>query len=90
MFVGKYPDDDVIKPTADISNTLKLTTSITPEPGVKIDANVKLSSNLYNSKLNKNELDKMAPDGSMSITVNTSSYLASIYAGKSDSSIVLY
>lgn len=82
MFVGTDPDDDVIKPTADISNTLKLTTSITPEPGVKIDANVKLSSNLYNSKLNKNELDKMAPDGSMSITVNTSSYLASIYAGK--------
>mgnify|MGYP000755141696 CR=1 FL=1 len=81
MFVGTDPDDDVIKPTADIANTLKLTTSITPEPGVKIDANVKLSSDLYNFKGNKTP-DKMAPDGSMAITVNTSSYLASIYAGK--------
>lgn len=86
MFVGNKSGDKV-SPKADISNVLSLTSTISPEPGAMAKINLKLVSNLYKytkkDTVNKYDgnINTLSLDGTMSLDIKTSSYLANIYGG---------
>ena len=90
MFVGTKSGDKVSR-KADIKNVLSLTSTISPEPGAEAKIKLELVSNLY--KYTKDDytdednpyygdkINTLSLDGTMSLDIKTSSYLANIYGG---------
>lgn len=90
MFVGTKSGDKVSR-KADIKNVLSLTSTISPEPGAESKIKLELVSNLY--KYTKDDhtdednpyygdkINTLSLDGTMSLDIKTSSYLANIYGG---------
>ena len=89
MFVGNKNGDKVSR-KADVKNVLSLTSTISPEPGAVAKIKLELVSNLYkytktdetnpNSKYD-GKINTLSLDGTMSLDIKTSSYLANIYGG---------
>jgi len=78
LYSNLFTGSGKISKTSTIKSTLDLNTKITPEDGVSIDLRLKLTSDLY--KFGK-DLNGMALDGTMALTVKTASYLTKIYSG---------